>query len=268
VDLELAGARVLVTGGAGGIGAPTCRALATEGARVAVHHRTSAAAADALAAELDGLAVQADLTDEEAVERMVDEVTAAWGGLDAVVANAGVWPAEDVPLWELPVERWRHTVEVDLTGTFLTLRAFLRQVAGREVLDRPPAIVLVGSTAGTFGEAGHADYAAAKAAMQVGLLASLKNEIVRLHDRGRVNAVAPGWTVTPMTADELDEDLVARVTATMPLRKVGDPQDVAHAIVWLLSDRAAGHVSGQLVTVAGGMEGRLLHPPAGRSRRP
>jgi 3-oxoacyl-[acyl-carrier protein] reductase len=263
VDLGLEGARVLVTGGAGGIGVPTCRALATEGARVAVHHRTSGATATSLAAELDGLAVRADLTDEEAVERMVDQVAAAWGGLDAVVANAGVWPVEDLPLWELPVDRWRHTIEVDLTGTFLTLRAFLRQVAQRDLLERPPAIVLVGSTAGTFGEAGHADYAAAKSAMQVGLLASLKNEIVRLHARGRVNAVAPGWTVTPMTADELDDALVAQVTATMPLRKVADPEDVAHAIVWLLSDRAAGHVSGQVVTVAGGMEGRLLHPPTG-----
>jgi 3-oxoacyl-[acyl-carrier protein] reductase len=263
VDLGLEGARVLVTGGAGGIGAPTCRMLAAEGARVAVHHRTSGAAAEALAAEVDGLAVQADLTDADAVTDLVATVTQAWGGLDAVVANAGVWPAEDVPLWELPIERWRHTIEVDLTGTFLTLRAFLRQVADRqERSPRPPAVVLVGSTAGTFGEAGHADYAAAKAGMQTGLLASLKNEIVRLDARARVNAVAPGWTVTPMTAAELDEQLVAQVTATMPLRKVAEPDDVARAIVWLLSDRAAGHVTGQLVTVAGGMEGRLLHPPA------
>jgi 3-oxoacyl-[acyl-carrier protein] reductase len=262
VDLGLEGARVLVTGGAGGIGAPTCRMLAAEGARVAVHHRTSGAAAEALAAEVDGLAVRADLTDADAVADLVATVTRAWGGLDAVVANAGVWPAEDVPLWELPIERWRHTIEVDLTGTFLTLRAFLRQVAARqEPPPRPPAVVLVGSTAGTFGEAGHADYAAAKAGMQTGLLASLKNEIIRLDARARVNAVAPGWTVTPMTAGELDEQLVAQVTATMPLRKVAEPDDVARAIVWLLSDRAAGHVTGQLVTVAGGMEGRLLHPP-------
>jgi 3-oxoacyl-[acyl-carrier protein] reductase len=262
VDLGLAGARVIVTGGAGGIGAPTCRALAAEGAKVTVHHRTSRAAADRLAAEIGGLALQADLVDPDAVDRLIDEAVAAWGGVDAVVANAGVWPAEDLPLWELPIERWRHTIEVDLTGTFLTLRAFLRHVAGRSEHDRPPAIVLVGSTAGTFGEAGHADYAAAKSAMQVGLLASLKNEIVRLHPRARANAVAPGWTVTPMTADELDDALVEHVTATMPLRKVAEPEDVAHAIVWLLSDRAAGHVSGQVITVAGGMEGRLLRPPS------
>jgi 3-oxoacyl-[acyl-carrier protein] reductase len=261
VELGLAGARVLVTGGAGGIGEPTCRALAAEGARVVVHHRTAGFAADRLAAEIGGIALQADLTAPEQVDRLVADAVAGLGGLDAVVANAGVWPAEDLPLWELPIERWRHTVEVDLTGTFLTLRAFLRHVASRAEHDRPPAVVIVGSTAGSFGEAGHADYAAAKAGVQVGLLASLKNEVVALHPRARVNAVAPGWTVTPMTRSELDDALVARVTATVPLRKVAEPEDVAHAITWLLSDRAAGHVSGQLVTVAGGMEGRLLHPP-------
>jgi 3-oxoacyl-[acyl-carrier protein] reductase len=263
VDLGLDGARVLVTGGAGGIGAATCRVLAAEGAKVVVHHRTSHRTAERLAAELGGLALQADLTDPAAVEGLVHDAVAALGGVDAVVANAGVWPGEDLPLWELPVERWRHTVEVDLTGSFLTLRAFLRHVATRADHDRPPTVVLVGSTAGRFGEAGHADYAAAKAGLQIGLLASLKNEIVQLHPLARANAVAPGWTVTPMTATELDDDLVARVTATMPLQQVAEADDVAHAVAWLLSDRVAGHVTGELITVAGGMEGRLLHPPGG-----
>ena len=119
--------------------------------------------------------------------------------------------------------------------------------------------MLVGSTAGRFGEAGHADYAAAKAAIQGGLLLSLKNEVARLGPRVRVNAVAPGWTVSPMTRGMLEEDDVRRITRTMPLRKVATPEDVAAQVVVLASERLSGHVTGELVTVAGGMEGRVLH---------
>jgi len=119
--------------------------------------------------------------------------------------------------------------------------------------------VLVGSTAGRFGEAGHADYAAAKSAIQVGLLLSLKNEIVRIGANGRVNAVAPGWTYSPMTRGRLDPELVERITRTMALRKVATADDIARAVVVLASDELSGHVSGELITVAGGMEGRTVH---------
>ena len=168
---------------------------------------------------------------------------------------AGVYPEEDLPVWELDLARFERTIGQNLTATFLTARAFLRGLAGRE----SGALVLVGSTAGRFGEAGHADYAAAKAAIQVGLLLSLKNEATRLGSRVRVNAVAPGWTVSPMTRGLLEPDDVRRITRTMPLRKVAQPEDVAAQVVVLASERLSGHVTGQLVTVAGGMEGRLLH---------
>ncbi len=261
MDLGIDGWAVLVTGGSGGIGQAIVRQLAGDGARVAVHHRTQAAVAEALAAEVGGVAVAGDLTDPDDAERVVTDTVAAFGRLDAVVANAGVWPVEPTPLWELDVDRWRHTLDVDLTGTFLTVRAFLRHVARDAGAVDAPAIVMVGSTAGSVGEADHADYAAAKGALQHGLLKSLKNELPRLHPRGRVNVVAPGWVVTPMTADALDADTLAHATATMSLRKVATPEDVAHAVAWLLSPVAAGHVTGEIVTVAGGMEGRLLHPP-------
>ena len=119
--------------------------------------------------------------------------------------------------------------------------------------------MLVGSTAGVFGEAGHADYAAAKSAILVGLLLSLKNEIVRVAPHGRVNAVAPGWTESPMTRGHVDPEDIQRITRTMALRKVAQPEDVARQVVVLASDELSGHVSGQVVVVAGGMEGRMVH---------
>ena len=255
MDTGLAGKGVVVTGGAGGIGSACVRAFAAEGARVAIHYNTSRERAGELAAETGGVAIQADLTDEAAAGALFAQARDALGQVDACAAVAGVWPRPDEPVWELPLERWEETLRATLTATFLTARGFLREVER----TGHGSLVLVGSTAGRFGEAGHADYAAAKSAIQVGLLLSLKNEIVRIAPRGRVNAVAPGWTYSPMTRGELDEAVVERVTRTMALRKVALADDIARAVVVLASDELSGHVTGELVTVAGGMEGRTLH---------
>ena len=257
MELGLEGSAVLVTGAAGGIGAATARALAAEGARVGVHYHSSAEAAEALAAQIGGVALRADLRDEAAADALVPRAVEALGRLDACVANAGTWDPEDVPVARMSLERWRSTLDSNLTVSFLTARSYLRHVEATGA----GSLVLVASTAAIFGEAGHADYSAAKAGIAHGLALSLKNEIVRAAPLGRVNVVAPGWTVTPMTEGELTDEAVARVAATMALRKVATAEDVARAIVFLCSPLAAGHVTGQTITVAGGMEGRLLHPP-------
>ena len=120
---------------------------------------------------------------------------------------------------------------------------------------------VVGSTAGEFGEAWYSDYSTSKAGL-TGLLLSLKNEIVHLAPRGRVNLVNPGWTLTPMAEGRLEnKESVAHILQTIPLRKVATPEDIASTMVYLLSDKLAGHVSGQTITVAGGMEGRVLFTP-------
>ena len=212
-----------------------------------VHYHQGRDRAEAVARELGGaLLVQADLREEADAERLFEEAER----LDVCAAVAGVWPAEDLPVWELPLARWEETQRANLTATFLTTRGFLRR-GGR-------TLVLVGSTAGLFGEAGHADYAAAKSAIVHGLLLSLKNEVVRVAPGARVNAVAPGWTESPMTRESLTPETLAHVTRTMALRKVARPEDVARVVVALASDEISGHVTGQVVTVAGGMEGRVV----------
>jgi 3-oxoacyl-[acyl-carrier protein] reductase len=251
METGLKGKRVLVTGASGGIGSACARAFAAEDMTVVLHYHRGRDRAEALASELGGgvTLVGADLTDAGEVDGLFEQA----GDLDVCAAVAGAWPSEDIPVWELPVERWQSTLDANLTVSFLTARGFLRQLEG------DGALILVGSTAGLFGEAGHADYAAAKSAILGGLLLSLKNEVVRKNPAVRVNAVAPGWTESPMTRGHVSDEEVRRISRTMALRKVAQPGDVAAQVVVLASPLLSGHVSGQIVTVAGGMEGRVVH---------
>src|SRR6476619_499953 len=233
VDTGLAGKRVLVTGASGGIGSACVRQFMAEGCEVVAHYHLGR---DRDAALGEAGVVGGDLGLEGEGDRLFE----AAGQLDVCAAVAGIWPAEDVPVWELPLERWEETLRANLTATFLTARAFLRGVAERG----HGSLVMVASTAGLFGEAGHADYAAAKSAIAYGLMLSLKNEVVRIAPRARVNVVAPGWTYSPMTRGAIDDELVERITRTMPLRKVAVAEDVAHQVVVLASDNVSGHVTG------------------------
>ncbi len=262
MDSKLSNRVVLVTGASGGIGGELVRAFVAEGARVVAHFNEHGEAVGGLAHELGAACVPfgADLTLEAEVERLFAEIEAGLGPVEILIANAGFWPAEDVPLQNMTLKQWDSTLSVNLTSVFLCMREFFRGIVRHHIAD--PAAVLIGSTAGIFGEAGHADYAAAKAGLIYGLTRSLKNEICRLAPRGRVNVVSPGWTLTPqMQQSSLSAAKLQQVKQTIPLRRIARAHDVAMAVVYLASSHLSGHISGQILTVSGGMEGRVLYRP-------
>ncbi|KAK9895798.1 NAD dependent epimerase/dehydratase [Cystobasidium minutum MCA 4210] len=258
MDLGLRGTSVCVTGANGGIGLATCKQFLSQGARVLAHYNRSSANLETLKKEAgEALTlVQANLTQESDVDKIF-----ANQSCQVLVVNHATYEDKDAPMKDMTLEQWNNTLTTNLTSTFLVIRAFLRQLESQSDEDKlKAAIVLIGSTAGKYGEAGHADYAASKSAMMGGLLLSLKNEIVKIAPRGRVNSINPGWTATPMAKQALqDEKVVYAALASTPLRKVATPQDIANQILVVASPVLSGHVTGQNIMVEGGMEGRLLN---------
>jgi 3-oxoacyl-[acyl-carrier protein] reductase len=264
MDLRLADKTVMITGASGGIGRAIAGVFAQEGAQLALFARTRAP-------ELEGWVgrqafrdrarvVRADVRVPEEIDAAVDRIVERSGRLDVGVINAGIWHAESVRLADLPVERVRSVVDTNLLGAMWSARAFLRALerTGPRGGGDGANLVFIGSTAGRFGERGHAAYAASKAALR-GLVLTLKNEIVEVDPHGRVNLVEPGWTVTEMTRGALgDEQAVRTAVRTMAIRRVATPADIASTVLALASPATARHVTGEILTVAGGMEGRLL----------
>jgi 3-oxoacyl-[acyl-carrier protein] reductase len=187
------------------------------------------------------LAVGGDLADPPAAERMAANVAATFGRLDIFVANAGVWPPDEVPLGRLPPDRWRATLAANLDAVFYATRAALG------LMGPGGRVVLVSSTAGQRGEAGHADYAATKGA----LIALTKSLAVEYAPDILVNCVAPGWVDTEMSAPAFGGHEKARIAATIPLRRIPSAEQIAGPIVFLCSDLAS-HVTGEILNVNGG----------------
>lgn len=267
MNAALEGKVVLVTGASGGIGSAIARAFAAEGASPILHYHRNHAGAAALANELrktEAFPLKADLTKESEVKKLFAQSLKRFKRIDTLIANAGWWETADVPLHQMSLRQWQHTIDGVLTTCFLSLREFMKVVARQKHGNA----LLIASTAAVFGEAGHADYSAAKAAIAHGLTHSLKNEIARLapHTKdycgGRINCICPGWTIVPRNASKLKQrETVRKVTATMALPQIARPADIAHAAVFLSSDTLARHITGQTLVVAGGMEGRLLWQP-------
>ena len=255
MNTNLNGKIVLVTGGAGNIGAVSSKSFAKQGSKVIIHYNKSKENAEKIATDIKGTAMGADLTNSTESKELFSKIIKKEGRIDVCISNAGNYPKEFAPIWEIEEERWNHTISTNLSLTYNTAREFLKHASE----TKKGALILIGSTAGIYGEAGHADYAAAKGAITSGLLKTLKNDAAQIGNEVRVNAVAPGWTVSEKRLEKgLDQKRVDRIISTMSLKKLATPEDVANSIIILASDSLSGHTTGQVVEIAGGMEGRLI----------
>ncbi len=254
VPLSLSGKVALITGGSRGIGAAAVRLFHQAGARVAFNYRSARATAQSLAKELgpDCIAIEQDLSNADQGRALVAKTIAAFGRIDILVANHGVWPPEDAPIASMSEDQWRTTLAVNLDSVFGLTQAAVAQMLrqGRPEHNYPAGhIVFVSSTAGQRGEANHADYAASKGAI-ISLTKSLSSELA---PQGiSVNCVAPGWVDTDMSASALaDSATGAKIFATIPLGRVARPIEIAGPILFLCTPYA-GFISGEILNVNGG----------------
>jgi len=235
---SLEGKNALVTGGSRGIGRAIAIELAQAGASVVVGYRAGKEEAEAVAAEAEGRAVQADVSSAEDAARLVEEA----GDLDVLVNNAGL--TRDGLLPRMTDADWRDVIETNLSSVFYTCRAAARRMMKR----RAGAIVNVSSVVGLHGNPGQTNYAASKAGI-IGFTKSLARE---LGSRGvRANVVAPGYITSRLT-DEISEEMRALMLQNTPLGRLGDPENVAGAVRFLCSDEAA-FITGEVLLVDGGL---------------
>lgn len=254
VCLSLAGRVALVTGGSRGIGAATVRMFRQAGARVVFSYQRAEAQAKALMEECGGedvcRAVRRELVTAEDGQVLVAEAVAAFGRLDCLIVNHGVWPSHDAPIGQMTVEQWRGTMGINLDSAFGLVQAAVAQMQRQTpVAGVRGHVVLVSSTAGQRGEAFHADYAASKGAL-ISMTKSLSSELA---GQGiYCNCVAPGWVGTEMSAAALEHpETSKKVLATIPLGRAAAVDEIAGPILFLCTP-LAGFVSGEIFNVNGG----------------
>jgi 3-oxoacyl-[acyl-carrier protein] reductase len=235
----------IITGASRGIGKATAIALASEGAKIVVNYASNSQAADNVVKEIieaggDAIAIGADVSQQEAVEAMFKETTNKWGRVDILVNNAGI--TRDTLLLRMKLEDWQQVINLNLTGVFLCCKAaskiMLKQKSGR--------IINISSVAGQMGNAGQANYSAAKAGV-IGLTKTLAKEFASRNVT--VNAVAPGFIETDMTHGLQAEEILKLI----PLNRYGKPEEIAGMIRFLAADNASNYITGQVFNVDGGM---------------
>ncbi|HTL67338.1 MAG TPA: SDR family oxidoreductase [Lacunisphaera sp.] len=253
----LSGQRALVTGASSGIGQAVAVAFARAGANVAVNYAHGEEGARETAAQVGEagtkpLVVQADVSKEAEVRAMFAQVTGAWGGLDILVANAGI--QQDAPLIDMTLEQWQRVIDVNLTGQFLCLREAVRQFRRQGVLQglsrAAGKIICMSSVHDVIPWTGHVNYTASKGGISM-LMKSVAQEVAPM--RIRVNAISPGAIRTPLNRPAWEtkkayDDLMRLI----PYNRIGEPEDIGRAAVWLASD-LSDYVTGETLYVDGGM---------------
>lgn len=240
----------VVTGGSRGIGAAIVRLFIQAGAKVVFNYQRAATEAERLVAELGGpqhcVAVKADLNSSEAARTLIDSTVQRFGRLDIVVGNHGVWPSHDAPIDQMTDQQWRSTLAINLDSLFGLVKYGVAQMKQQRSGGH---VVLISSTAGQRGEAFHCDYAASKGAI-ISMVKGLSTELAA--HKIYVNCVAPGWVETEMAAPALhDPEISKRVFATIPLGRVGKPEEIAASVLFLCTPHAS-FITGEILNVNGG----------------
>jgi glucose 1-dehydrogenase len=256
-SFSLANHAAIVTGASSGIGLAVAEALANAGAAVVVNYRSHADAAKELVGRVTGqggraIAAEADVSKEEDVVHLFDEAVAAFGRIDLLVSNSGV--QKDAAIADMSLEDWNTVIDINLTGQFLCAREAVRRFRVQPAEGRPArsagAIIAMSSVHEVIPWAGHINYASAKGGIRM-LTRSLAQEVAS--DGIRVNAIAPGAIKTPINKDAWDsEEALTKLLRLIPYGRIGEPEDVARAAVWLASDDA-DYVTGTTLFVDGGM---------------
>ncbi len=253
ISLSLDGKVALISGGSRGIGAATVRMFAQAGAKVAFSYRSAKAQAEALAKECGAAnchPISSELNNPDAARALVAATVQHFGRLDVLIANHGVWPEEDVGVDKMSDEQWRSTLSINLDGVFGLVKYSVAQMKSQpRGKGAAGHIVLISSTSGQRGEAGHIDYSATKGAI-ISMTKSLSSELAG--DGIYVNCVAPGWVDTDMSAGALAKPSTGdEIRATIPMGRVGRPEEIAAPVLFLCTEHA-GFITGEIFNVNGG----------------
>ena len=253
VPLTLSGKVALITGGSRGIGAATVRLFSSADAKIIFSYRKAKAQAEALVNECGASSCRAlgcNLNSAEAARGLVEDAVKQFGRIDVLVANHGVWPEQDVAIERMPDDQWRSTMSINLDAVFGLVKHTVAQMKAQP-RNGPVAghIVLISSTSGQRGEAYHCDYSATKGAL-ISLVKSLSAELAL--SGIYVNAVAPGWVDTDMSAAALaDPKSGEEIVRDIPMGRVGKPEEIAGPVLFLCTPHA-GFITGEIFNVNGG----------------